>query len=68
MDRVALTGWYSSGDDGLMVRRSVLIDVPNWSIVLKKSDNKTVFSDEVEDDEDYKHDGHDSSSSGVMQR
>nr|GEX97961.1 hypothetical protein [Tanacetum cinerariifolium] len=26
----------------------------------------TVFSDEVKDDEDYKHDGHDNSSSGVM--
>ncbi|GJS98884.1 hypothetical protein Tco_0820054 [Tanacetum coccineum] len=51
-----------------LVRRSVPVDVPNWSIILKKSDNRTVFSDEVEDDEDYKHDGHDSSSSGVMQR
>ncbi|GKF91403.1 hypothetical protein Tco_0275104, partial [Tanacetum coccineum] len=51
-----------------LVRRSVPIDVPNWSIMLKKSDNRTVFSDEVEDDEDYKHDGHDSTSSGVMQR
>ncbi|GKE45981.1 hypothetical protein Tco_1473265, partial [Tanacetum coccineum] len=28
----------------------------------------TVFSDEVEDDEDYRHDGHDSSNSGVMLR
>ncbi|GKE71293.1 hypothetical protein Tco_1529365, partial [Tanacetum coccineum] len=28
----------------------------------------TVFSDEVEDDEDYGHDGHDSSTSGVMLR
>ncbi|GJV85484.1 RNA-directed DNA polymerase, eukaryota [Tanacetum coccineum] len=37
-------------------------------VVGKKSDNSTVFSDEVEDDEDYRHDGHDSSSSGVMQR
>ncbi|GKC95531.1 hypothetical protein Tco_1160973, partial [Tanacetum coccineum] len=51
-----------------LVRRSVLVDVPNWSIILKKSDNRTVFSDEVKDDEDYKHDGHDISSSGVMQR
>ncbi|GKA71016.1 hypothetical protein Tco_0777155 [Tanacetum coccineum] len=67
-DHVDLTGWYSSGGSGLMVQRSVLVDVPNWWIILKKSDNSTVFSDEVEDEEDYRHDGHDSSSSGVMQR
>ncbi|GJU10262.1 hypothetical protein Tco_1132658 [Tanacetum coccineum] len=63
-DRVVLMGWYSSGGDGLMVRRSVPVDVPNSSIILKKSGNRTVFSDEVEDDEDYRHDGHDSTSSG----
>ncbi|GKA59571.1 ribonuclease H-like domain-containing protein [Tanacetum coccineum] len=67
-DRVDLMGWYSSGGGGLMVQRSVLVDVPNWSIILTKSDNRTVFRDEVEDEEDYRHDGHDSSSSGVMLR
>ncbi|GJU39151.1 retrovirus-related pol polyprotein from transposon TNT 1-94 [Tanacetum coccineum] len=34
--------------------------------ILKEYDNRTVFSDDVEDDEDYGHDGHNSSSSGVM--
>ncbi|GJT03840.1 ribonuclease H-like domain-containing protein [Tanacetum coccineum] len=67
-DRVDLMGWYSSGGGGLMVRRLVPVDVPNWSIILTKSDNRTVFRDEVEDEEDYRHDGHDSSSSGVMLR
>nr|GEX88415.1 hypothetical protein [Tanacetum cinerariifolium] len=62
-DRVDLTRWYSSGG-GLMVRRSISVDAPNWSIILKKSDNRTMFSDEVKDDEDYGHDGHDSTSSG----
>ncbi|GKE93419.1 receptor-like protein kinase HSL1, partial [Tanacetum coccineum] len=67
-DRVDLMGWYSSGGSGLMVQRSVPVDIPNWSIILTKSDNRTVFRDEVEDDEDYRHDGHDNSSSGVMLR
>ncbi|GJR19781.1 putative senescence regulator S40 [Tanacetum coccineum] len=35
------------------VRRSVPVDVPNWSMILKKAENRNVFSDEVEDEEDY---------------
>ncbi|GJZ78019.1 hypothetical protein Tco_0642691, partial [Tanacetum coccineum] len=52
-DRVDLMGWYSSGGGGLMVQILVLVDVPNWSIILMKSDNMTVFRDEVEGEEDY---------------